>query len=338
MKWEKYSIATTTAAEDEICSLLYDLGIDAVEIEDCQPVDEMAEKEGGYFEELQPDLPEDDGTARVIFYLEEGADANAGILERLRHSLKDRKKEHDIGDGEISVSVSDEADWRDNWKAFFHAFSIGDLLIKPTWESIPAGMEAQTVLEIDPGISFGTGQHETTRMCIEELQQHLIQGDTVLDVGFGSGILSIAALKLGAGKVVGTDIDEDCLESVASNFRINGLDEAAGSFHIGNLATDANLQETVGRGCYDIVLANILADIIIGMRTQLYEALKPGGILVASGIIDFKENEVLSSLTENGFSIIETNHLGEWAEITAKKEPIMSMNAKHEWQQNRASE
>ncbi|MBR1633981.1 MAG: 50S ribosomal protein L11 methyltransferase [Lachnospiraceae bacterium] len=338
MKWEKYSIATTTAAEEEICALLSDLGIDAVEIEDFQPVEEMTEKEGGYFEELQPDLPEDDGTARVIFYLEEGNDANAGILERLRHGLEDKKKDHDIGSGEIAVSVSDEMDWRDNWKAFFHAFSIGDLLIKPTWESVPVDAKAQTVLEIDPGISFGTGQHETTRMCIEELQRHLMQGDTVLDVGFGSGILSIAALKLGAGKVTGTDIDEDCLGSVASNLRINGLDPSAGSFYIGNLATDTALQETVGRGCYDIVLANILADIILQMRARIYDALKPGGILIASGIIDFKENEVLSSLTENGFSIIETNHLGEWAEITAKKEPIMSMNAKHEWQQNRASE
>ena len=322
MKWEKYSIEVTTAAEDEICALLYDLGIDAVEIEDFQPVAEMAEKEGGYFEELQPDLPEDDGTARVIFYLEEGADANAGLLEKLRHSLDDKKKEHDIGAGTIAVSVSDEADWRDNWKAFFHAFSIGDLLIKPTWEAVPSDAAGQTILEIDPGISFGTGQHETTRMCIEELQQHLIEGDAVLDVGFGSGILSIAALKLGAGTVVGTDIDEDCLASVASNFRINGLDESKGRFFIGNLATDTALQEKVGTGCYDIVLANILADIIIGMRTQLYEALKPGGILVASGIIDFKENEVLSALTGHGFSIIETNHLGEWTEITAKREIV----------------
>lgn len=322
MKWEKYSIATTTAAEDEICSLLYDLGIDAVEIEDAQPVAEMAEKEGGYFEELQPDLPEDDGTARVIFYLEEGADANVGLLERLRHGLEDKKKDQDIGAGTIAVSVSDEADWRDNWKAFFHAFSIGDLLIKPTWEEVPADAAGQTVLEIDPGISFGTGQHETTRMCIEEMQQHLVKGDAVLDVGFGSGILSIAALKLGAGMVVGTDIDEDCLESVASNFHINGLDEGRGTFFIGNLVTDTGLQEKVGRERFDIVLANILADIIIGMRTQLYEALKPGGILVASGIIDFKENEVLSSLTGNGFSIIETNHLGEWTEITAKKEIV----------------
>ena len=320
MKWMKYSVHTTTEAEEAVCDLLYDLGIDAVEIEDNQDVPEMTAKEGGYYEELQPDRGEDDGTARVIFYLSENASDNAQQIDRLRHGLSELQKHCDIGDGTIAVSLSDEEDWRDNWKAFFHPFTIGELLIKPTWEDIPESASGKTVIEIDPGISFGTGQHETTRMCIEELGQHIQPGDAVLDIGFGSGILSIAAVKLGAGRVAGTDIDPDCLESLKANFAINGLAVGEQSFLVGDLASDTGLQEQLGEGCYDIVLANILADIIIGMQEQIYRALRPGGILIASGIIDFKENQVLSTLTGHGFSIIETNHLGEWTEITAKKE------------------
>ncbi len=319
MKWKKYSIETTPAAEEAICGLLYSLGISSLEIEDNIIDQEALEKAGGDYDELRPDMPSDESAARVIFYLEE-ADENNLRLDKLHHALEDLSNEMDIGAATISVSISDENDWRDNWKEFFHPFSIGDLLIKPSWEDAPEALEASSVIEIDPGLSFGTGHHETTRMCIEELQQHIEPQDKILDIGFGSGILSIAALKLGAGFVCGTDIDSECLSSVKANFKLNDLDEALGKFYIGDLTDDDALAASVGEGVYDIVTANILADIIIAMRGRIFAALRPGGILITSGIIDRRENDVLSALTACGFTIIDTNHLGEWSSITAKRD------------------
>ncbi len=320
MRWMKYSVETIPEAVWAVSDLLYDLGITSIEVEDHRPVLESIDKEGGYYEELQPDLGEDDGTARVIFYLEEGLDSNDILIDKLIHGLDSLTNRMEIGSGMLAVSISDEADWRDNWKEFFHPFTIGKLLVKPTWESVPNDWDPQYVIDIDPGISFGTGQHETTRMCIEELQQHINEGDAVLDLGFGSGILSIAAAKLGAGSITGTDIDEDCRDTAVTNFEKNGYPGDRARLLIGDLRNDDALAKEVGQGCYDIVLANILADIIIGMTDRIHAALSPGGMLIASGIIDFKENEVLDKLTDRGFTIIETNHLGEWSQISAKKD------------------
>ena len=318
MVWKKFSIETLAQAEQDVCDMLYALGIDAVWIDDNQQVPEMLEKEGGFFEELQPTLPEDDGTARVIFFLDEAEDHSA-LIRQIEEALHKLAEFNEIGSGKISISVSDEQDWRDNWKAFFHTFSIGNVVIKPSWENLDEEDAAKTVIEIDPGISFGTGQHETTRMCIEALQKYITQGDRVLDIGFGSGILSVAALKLGADSVSGTDIDPDCLETVASNFERNGLAQEKGRFFIGNLTEDTMLAEKIGGG-YDIVLANILADIIIGMKHKIAHAVRFGGIVVASGIIDFKEESVKEALEESGLCILEINHSGEWVSIVAKKQ------------------
>ena len=317
MKWTKYSIETRTTAEQAVCDMLYGLGIDAVWIDDNQPVPESIEKEGGFYEELQPDLPEDDGTARVIFFLDEAEDDTA-LMEQIQNALKDLARQTAIGSGKISVSISDEEDWRDNWKEFFHTFAIGDVVIKPSWEKLREEDAAKTVIEIDPGISFGTGAHETTRMCIEALQTHMKKEDRILDIGFGSGILSVAALKLGASSASGTDIDKDCLETVASNFEKNGLEQTKGRFLIGDLAKDGTLQEEIGEG-YDIVLANILADIIIGMKQQIIAAVKPGGLVIVSGIIDFKEDQVKQALEECGLQILSVDHLGEWVSMVMQK-------------------
>ena len=319
MIWKKFCIETLADAEEEVVALLMSLGIDALEVKDNKIDYESLEKEGGLYEELMPDLPTDDESARIIFYLEEGDPNTDTLLKAVLEGLDNLSKSMSIGTGEVSISISDEDDWRDNWKKWFHAFPIGDLLIKPTWEPLPGGVEASKVIEIDPGISFGTGQHETTKMCIEWLEKYEKPGDSVLDIGFGSGILSIAAKKLGSGRICGTDIDEDCFMSVSSNFRSNGLDFDETAFFIGDLANDEDLAKKVGTG-YDIVLSNILADIIIGMKEKIYSALKPGGILIASGIIDFKEMSVEMALLESGFVVLERKAMGEWVSMVAKKD------------------
>lgn len=316
MKWMKFTIDTTEEAEDLVTATLSELGIDAVEIEDLMPVDD-SEREGGHFEELQPDLPEDDGSSRINFYLEEGQEYSE-LLSELENELEKLRNIVDLGKGEIRISETEDTDWRDNWKAFFHSFEIENVLIKPTWEAVET-KEDQIVVEIDPGVAFGTGKHETTQLCIRQMQKYLKDGDEVFDVGCGSGILSIIALKMGAAHTVGTDIDDDCIASTAANFEVNHLEQSLGDFYVGNLTDDKALQDQVGYDKYDVIVSNILADIIIGMAEQLKNALKPGGYLITSGIINFKEEEVKAALEAAGLRVVEINVQGEWVNITATK-------------------
>ncbi|MCR5669203.1 MAG: 50S ribosomal protein L11 methyltransferase [Lachnospiraceae bacterium] len=316
MKWMKFTIDTTEEAEDLVTATLSELGIDAVEIEDLMPVDD-SEREGGHFEELQPDLPEDDGSSRINFYLEEGQEYSE-LLSELGNELEKLRNIVDLGKGEIRISETEDTDWRDNWKSFFHSFEIENVLIKPTWEAVET-KEDQIVVEIDPGVAFGTGKHETTQLCIRQMQKYLKDGDEVFDVGCGSGILSIIALKMGAAHTVGTDIDDDCIASTAANFEVNHLEQSLGDFYVGNLTDDKALQDQVGYDKYDVIVSNILADIIIGMAEQLKNALKPGGYLITSGIINFKEEEVKAALEAAGLRVVEINVQGEWVNITATK-------------------
>lgn len=318
MKWKKYAIETKASAEEVIIDILNEQGITAIEIEDTLPVEASVEKEGGFFEELQPVIEESD-EARIIFYLEEGADDSA-LLDTIENELERARKFTDIGEGSIQVSVTDEADWRDKWKAYFHPFVIGKLLIRPSWEEPPQNAKYDKEILIDPGISFGTGQHETTRMCIGRLAEYVTDESKVLDIGCGSGILSVTALKLGAASVAGTDIDADCMDSVKSNFAMNGLSTQDLKFYVGDLTEDTSLQAKVCDGSYDIVVANILADIITGMLSKMRLALKDDGVLILSGIINFKEDQVLAALRREKLLLIDTVHLGEWVCITAKKD------------------
>ncbi len=318
MRWNKYTINTRSDVEELICAMLGELGITSVEIDNFIPVPD-ADQQGGIFEELQPDLPEDDGSSRVSFYLEETEEDAAEILKQVEKALDDMRSYAEIGAGTITSEVSDEADWRDNWKAYFSSFSIGDIFIKPTWEDMPEDKEDMTLVEIDPGVSFGTGKHESTQLVIRQLQKYLKAGDEVLDVGCGSGILSIVAAKLGAQHIVGTDIDADCITSSYENFDVNHLERSLADFYVGNLIDDSTLQENVGYEKYDVVVANILADIIIPMAPALAKTMKPGAIVITSGIIDFKEQEVADALKAAGLTIVESNAQGEWRNITARK-------------------
>ncbi|MCR5416348.1 MAG: 50S ribosomal protein L11 methyltransferase [Pseudobutyrivibrio sp.] len=318
MNWIKYSINTTTDAEDFVSASLMELGIDSIEIENNVPV--SGEKQGGEYEELQPDLPEDKGLSKVCFYL--GDDENhEELLAQVKSELLDLKSYMNIGEGTIDTSLTKQEDWINNWKQFFKSFYIEDILIKPTWEEIAPEDQGKIFVEIDPGVSFGTGKHETTQLCIRQLRKYLHENDEILDIGCGSGILSIIAYKLLEGRchLVGTDIDEDCIESTYENFAVNHIPETAGDFFVGNLADDKATQDKVGYGKYDVVVANILADIIIAMAPAIPPALKDGAYFISSGIIDFKENEVKEALEKVGLTIVEINHQGEWVNITARK-------------------
>ena len=315
MKWDKYTIDTTTEAEDFISMMLSENGIEGIEIEDNVPL--TKEETGEMFIDFPPELPPDEGKSKVSFYLEAGED-HTETLKAVRIGLEQLRSMVEIGSGDITSSQTEDIDWINNWKQFFQSFYIDDILIKPTWEPLKEEDKNKFLIEIDPGISFGTGKHETTQLCIRQIRKYLKEGERVLDVGCGSGILSIAALKLGAGSVVGTDVDGDCITSTHENMTVNHLAENSGEFYVGNLIDDKAFQEKIGTG-YDLVVANILADIIIPMAPALYQCAKEQGVLITSGIIDFKENEVKEALEQAGFEILEVNHQGEWVNLTARK-------------------
>lgn len=326
MKWNKYTIETTTAAEDYMSAMLAELGIEGVEIEDNIPLSK--DDQADMFIDFLPELPPDDGTSRVSFYLEDDGKDYAGLLKQVKLALEDLRKVVDVGSGIITSGQTEDLDWINNWKKFFSSFYIEDILIKPTWEELKPEDADKFLIEIDPGVSFGTGKHETTQLCIRQLLKYIRGNDEckpvnkapkVLDVGCGSGILSIVALKLGASAVVGTDLDPDCMTSTRENMQVNRLDEKLGTFYVGNLIDDAALQEKVGVEEYDIVVANILADVIIPMASVIPARLKEGGYFITSGIIDFKEEEVKNAIEKAGLEIVEINRQGEWVNITARK-------------------
>lgn len=326
MKWKKYTIETTTAAEDFMSGMLMELGIEGIEIADNIPLSK--EDQADMFIDFLPELPPDEGKSHVSFYIEEDGSDQTELLKQVKIGLEDLRSTVDVGSGVISSSETEDLDWINNWKKYFTSFTIEDILIKPTWEKCKEEDRDKFVIEIDPGISFGTGKHETTQLCIRQLLKYIRgnEGFTpewkspkVLDVGCGSGILSIVALKLGAAEVVGTDLDADCMISTRENMKVNHLDPAFGTFYVGNLIDDEVLQEKVGKDTYEIVVANILADVIIPMAPVIPSCLKKGGYFITSGIIDFKENEVREAIEAAGLTVVEINHQGEWVNITAQK-------------------
>ena len=318
MKWNKYTIETTTAAEDFMSSMLMELGIEGVEIEDKIPLSKQDQAD--LFIDFLPELPPDDGVSYVSFYLEDNGEDYTELLKQVKTELEELRKIVDVGTGVITSDQTEDLDWINNWKKFFSSFYIDDILIKPTWEELKEADKDKFLIEIDPGVSFGTGKHETTQLCIRQLLKY-IPGTTpkVLDVGCGSGILSIVSLKLGAGHLTGTDIDEDCITSTYENFEVNHLSREQGDFYVGNLIDDTELQEKVGTEKYDVVVANILADVIIPMAPVIPARLKKDGVFITSGIIDFKENEVREAIEKAGMTVLEVTHQGEWVSITARK-------------------
>ena len=326
MKWKKYTIETTTQAEDYMAGMLGELGIEGIEIEDNIPLSK--EDQADMFIDFLPELPPDEGISHVSFYVEDDGSDQTELLKSVKKGLEELRRMVEVGSGVISSSETEDLDWINNWKKYFSSFTIEDILIKQTWEELKEEDKDKFLIEIDPGISFGTGKHETTQLCIRQLLKY-IRGNAdytpqnrtpkVLDVGCGSGILSIVALKLGASAVVGTDLDADCMISTRENMEVNHLDASLGTFYVGNLIDDEELQQKVGNEEYDIVVANILADVIIPMAPVIPARMKKGGYFITSGIIDFKEQEVVDAIRAAGLEVVEVNHQGEWVNVTARK-------------------
>lgn len=328
MKWLKLKIKTITEAEDIIISTLYDIGLEGAQIEDKIPLTALEKEQ--MFVDILPDGPEDDGIAFLSFFVEEKEDGSlelAGetvsredILKRVQAELDDLKAFNlDIGDGTVEIDETEDIDWINNWKQFFHQFYIDDLLVIPSWEEVKPEDKDKKILHIDPGTAFGTGMHDTTQLCIRQIKKYLTDDTVLLDVGTGSGILAILALMYGAKKCVGTDLDPCAVEAVAENMEVNGVSKDDFTMMIGNIITEKEVQDKVGYECYDIVVANILADVLVPLTPVIVNQLKPGGVYITSGIIDDKETVVVEAVKAAGLEVLEVTYQGEWVSVTAKK-------------------
>ena len=317
MKWNKFRIKTTTEAEDIVCSSLMDLGIQGVEVEDKIPLTQREKEQ--MFVDILPEIDVDDGVAYISFYLEEDEDKEK-MLQAVREELKEIGTYVNVGSMEIEESQTEDVDWVNNWKQYFHQFTIDDVLIIPSWEDVQPEDEDKMIIHIDPGTAFGTGMHETTQLCIRQIRKYTTETTKILDVGCGSGILGMLALKFGAEHSVGTDLDPCAIDATYENMENNGISRDKYEVMIGNIINDKEVQDKVGYECYDIVVANILADIIIMIQKQVPFHLKKGGIFISSGIIDMKEQAVREALEANeAFEIIEVTRQGEWVSFTARK-------------------
>ena len=328
MKWTRIRIKTITDAEDIIISELYDLGLEGAQIEDKVPLTALEKEQ--MFVDILPEGPEDDGIAYLSFFVEkkedgslevqgESVDAET-ILTRVKAELEDLRDFMDIGEGSVTVDETEDIDWINNWKQYFHQFYIDDILVIPSWENIKAEDTDRMVLHIDPGTAFGTGMHETTQLCIRQLRKYITPETELLDVGTGSGILAILSLMFGAKHAVGTDLDICAIEAVAQNCEANGIAPEQFEMMIGNIITDKEVQDKVGYECYDIVVANILADVLVPLTPVIVNQLKKGGIYITSGIIDDKEQTVIDAVKAAGLTVLEVTYQGEWVSVTAKKE------------------
>lgn len=317
MKWTKLTLSTMSEAVDLVSGMLSELGIDGIEVIDNVPITEEEKK--AMFIDILPELDTDDKTATISFYLDNGTD-EAETIEQIKEGLKEISSFVDIGTGEIEISETEDVDWINNWKEFFKPFRIDDtIVIKPTWEQLEDSNPDDLVIEIDPGTAFGTGSHETTKLCILALKKYLAEGINLLDVGFGSGILSIVGAKLGAKSIVATDIDPNAVVAAYENIEVNHIKEEQIKILTGDIITDDNLQAEIGFECYDMVVANILADIIIPLSGVIGKHLKANGLFISSGIINTKEEQVKEAILKNGFEIVEITRMNDWVSIVAKK-------------------
>ncbi len=327
MKWKKFMVKTTTEAEDIIISTLYDIGLEGAQIEDKVPLTPLEKEQ--MFVDILPDEPEDDGIAYLSFFVEEKEDGTMELLgesvdtdtvvARMQAELEDLKSFLNIGEGSIMVSETEDIDWINNWKKYFHQFYIDDLLVIPSWEEVKPEDKDKKILHIDPGTAFGTGMHETTQLCIRQLKKYITPETELLDVGTGSGILSIVSLMYGIHHAVGTDLDPCAVEAVRENMETNHIPAEKFDMMIGNIITDKAVQDKVGYNKYDIVVANILADVLVPLTPVIVNQLKTGGIYITSGIIDNKEQTVVDAVKAAGLEVLEVTYQGEWVSVTARK-------------------
>ena len=316
MRWNKFRLKTLSSVEDIVIATLAEAGVEGAEIEDKVPLTEEDKQQ--MFVDILPDGPEDDGIAYLNFYLEEDADKEE-ILNRVKEELEDLRSFMDIGECTIEESQTEDKDWINNWKEFFHQFYVDDILIIPSWEEVKPEDGDKMVIHIDPGTAFGTGMHETTQLCMRQLKKYVTSETELLDVGTGSGILSIVALKLGAKHAVGTDLDPCAISATKENLEVNHIPDGAMEVMIGNIIDDPQVQDAVGYEKYDIVTANILADVLVPLTPVIIHQMKKGGIYITSGIIDEQEQTVVEAVKAAGLEIVEVTHQGEWVSVTARK-------------------
>lgn len=329
MKWMRFRVRTTADAEDILISSMQDIGLCGAQIEDHVPLT-AAEKEQ-MFVDIMPEEPADDGSAVLSFYVEETEDGKLlledgektpeevrGEMENVIREL--REYSDAIGDGTVTIEETEDIDWVNNWKQFFHQFWIDDVLVIPSWEK-PAETNREPALtfHIDPGTAFGTGAHETTQLCIREIRKYLSKDTEILDVGTGSGILSILSLMLGAKSAVGTDLDPCAAPAIAENLEANGVDAERFEVILGNLIDDPKVQDEVGYDRYDIVVANILPNVLIPLTPAAVRAVKPGGVFITSGILEGKEESVAEAMKKEGLQIVDITAQGEWRCVTGRK-------------------
>ena len=316
MKWKQFRLKTTTQAEDIVSSMLADRGIEGVQIEDKIPLTEQDKEQ--MFVDILPDIPDDDGTAYLTFYLDEEEDV-APVLMNVRKELEDMRAFLDVGECTIEESETEDVDWVNNWKQYFHQFYIDDILVIPSWEKVKPEDSDKMVIHIDPGTAFGTGMHETTQLCIRALKKYVTSETEILDVGCGSGILGMLALKFGAKHSLGTDLDPCAIDATHENMEVNGIRKDQYEVMIGNIIDDKAVQDAVGYEKYDIVAANILADVLVPLTPVIIHQMKPGAVYITSGIIEDKENVVVEAVKAAGLEVLEVNHQGEWVSVVARK-------------------
>jgi ribosomal protein L11 methyltransferase len=317
MKWNKFTVKTITDAEDIIISTLYDIGVEGAEIEDKQPLTALDRE--NMFVDVVPEGPADDGIAYLNFYLDEEIDKDAKLKE-VRAALEELRSFMDIGEGSIVESETEDKDWINNWKQYFHQFYVDDILIVPSWEEVKSEDQGKMILHIDPGTAFGTGMHETTQLVIRQLKKYVTKDTELLDVGTGSGILGIVALKLGARHVLGTDLDPCAVPAVAENKEANDIADESFDMMIGNIIDEKEVQDAAGYEKYDIVTANILADVLVPLTPVVPAHLKKGGYYITSGILDVKETVVTEAVKAAGLTVVEVTRQGEWVSVTARKD------------------
>ena len=316
MKWNKFRLKTTTEAEDIVSSMLMDLGIQGVEIEDKIPLTQSDKEQ--MFVDILPQTEADDGVAYLSFYLEPEEDKEK-ILSDVRKELEEMSAYVNVGECLIEESETEDVDWVNNWKQYFHQFYVDDVLIIPSWEEVKPEDEDKMIIHIDPGTAFGTGMHETTQLCIRQIRKYVTENTKILDVGCGSGILGMLALKFGAKYSVGTDLDPCAIDATHENMEVNGISKDRYEVMIGNIIDDKEVQDKVGYECYDNVAANILADVLVALTPVVVNQIKKGGIYITSGIIDDKEETVVEAVKKAGLEVLDITYQGEWVCVTARK-------------------
>ena len=321
MKWLELHIDTTHAGLDPVTAMLSALDIDGVVIDDETDFQDFLENNRQYWDYVDEDLEKSmQGKSRVTFYL---LDSETGYsqLAQVRIALQKLKEERsDCGALLLTMENIQDADWETNWKQFYKPMEIGErLLVVPQWELDDPGVQSSTrvPLILDPGLTFGTGSHATTQLCLTALEKEVKAGDRVLDLGCGSGILSIAALRLGASEAIAVDIDEKCLTVAYDNAALNGIGKDVYTVKVGNVLTDEAMRESLGGG-YQIVLANIVADVIIGLAPMVRSMMAEGGVFLCSGIIDTRAEEVAEKLRANGLEITDTHTSDGWYAFTCR--------------------